>query len=152
MIPQDFLLKLKEIALSCLQKHSLDLIDIKCAGYTRPTLTIFIDRPEGGITIEECAIMNRQISEEFDASGILATSYILEVCSPGVDRLLKNKNDFSRVINKTVRCYLAQAIGNSKEIEGRVQEVNEECVVFDTEGGFTNVPYGNMIKAQQKIN
>lgn len=151
MINQEILEKLKEIVLSCLKKNNLELFEINYYGRGKPQLTILIDRPQGGITIDECAIMNRIISEALDSANILDSSYVLEVSSPGVDRPLKERGDFSRVINKRIRCILLEPISGKKEIEGKVCETNDESVTLDTDSGYIKILYNNITKAKQIV-
>lgn len=149
MIEGGTLERLKEITLSCLKAHNLELIEISCHGAKRPLLAILIDRPEGGITIDECALMNRLISEAFDSADVSNSGYMLEVSSPGIDRPLKVKNDFYHVINKKVRCFLAEPIKAKREIEGLVKEVREELVILDTDDGEMEIAFNNLAKAKQ---
>lgn len=151
MINQEILQQLEEIVLSCLKKNNFVLVEMNYSGRNRPLLTMLIDRPEGGITIEECAAMNKIISEALDSANILNSGYILEVSSPGVDRPLKKKDDFSRVINKEVRCFLVEPINAKKEIIGVVREISDEYVTLDYHNGHIKIPYTNITKAKQKI-
>lgn len=151
MIDRETLERLEEIALPCLKAHNLELIEINCHGAKRPLLAILIDRPEGGITIAECTLMNQLISEALDCANVLTSGYVLEVSSPGVGRPLKIKNDFCRVINKKVRCFLTEPIKAKREIEGLVKQVREESVILDTDDGEVEIAFNNLAKAKQII-
>ena len=69
-------------------------------------LRVITDRPEGGITMDECALLNREIGYIIEQKDIIQSRYILEISSPGLDRPLKTKNDFSRSLNRNVKFLL----------------------------------------------
>lgn len=114
-------------------------------------LRIIVDKPEGGITIDECARINNQISNILDEKNILQQRYILEVSSPGLDRPLITKNDFLRCINKEVRLFLSEVINDKREIEGVVSKVEGDSVYIDTGDGICEVPLPKITKAKRII-
>ena len=72
-----------------------------------------------GVTVDECAQASRTLEEVFDAREDLLQSYILEISSPGVERPLRKRRDFERVVGREVciRGYQPLAEG-SKRVEG----------------------------------
>lgn len=84
-----------------MKNQNLDLVDIIYRYEGRGlVLRVLVDKPEGGITLDECAGLNNEISRILDEKDMLQQRYILEVSSPGLDRPLNSKNDFLRCINK----------------------------------------------------
>jgi len=73
-------------------------VDARASGGGR-FLTVFIDRP-GGITVEHCAEVSRQLSRVFEVEGIDYDR--LEVSSPGLDRTLRKAADFARFAGSRV--------------------------------------------------
>ena len=64
-------------------------------------LRVYADK-EGGITINDCEIVNRALGDLLDKDDYIDDAYILEVSSPGLTRPLKKENDFKRSIGKLV--------------------------------------------------
>lgn len=151
MINQEILQRLKDIILPHLKNNNLELVEINYSARNRPLLTLFIDRPEGGVTMEECALMNNIISEALNSANIFNSGYVLEVCSPGIDRPLKEEKDFLRVINRKIICILKEPINAKKEIRGQVKEVDTQTLTLDTDMGKIKIFYRNLIKARQII-
>ena len=85
------------------------LVDI-LSRYERGSLylTVLADRPQGGITLDECAALNRDIGDLIEEKSIIMGSYILEVSSPGLDRPLKTSDDFSRFTRQKVKFFLVR--------------------------------------------
>jgi len=75
-----------------------ELVDARASGGGRH-LSIFIDRP-GGITVDHCAEVSRQLSRVLEVEGIDYDR--LEVSSPGLDRPLCKPADFTRFAGSKV--------------------------------------------------
>jgi len=151
MINQEDLVRLKEIISSCLNGRHLELVEITYDGRRKPVLTMLIDRPEGGVTVEECALANRMVSEALDAAHLLNSGYILEVSSPGVDRPLQEKSDFLRAMNKKVRCFLKEPLAGKGELAGVIKEVSDDGITLSSNEGSLRISYANINKAKQII-
>jgi len=149
---QEIIAELKDIIGDYLKLQGLDLVDLICRHEGRDLIVrILVDRPEGGITLDECAGLNIQISSLLDERGILQTRYILEVASPGLDRPLKTKNDFSRCINKKARFFLNEAVNGKIELEGQISKVENDSVYIDGKNGVIEVPLTKINMAKQII-
>lgn len=103
-------------------------------------LRIFVDRPEGGITIGECAKLNNDIGRFLDEGNLLTEPYVLEVSSPGLDRPLVSKNDFKRNLNKMVKFFLKEKFSGKLEWDGIIKNVNDETVSVDVKGQTLEIP------------
>lgn len=80
-------------------------------------LRIYIDS-EGGAGLDECEKFSRAFDEAFDKLDIIKEAYILEVSSPGVDRVLKTEREFKHYIGRKVEVKLYKAIEGLKEFDG----------------------------------
>lgn len=104
-----------------MEEHSFELVDVE---YVREAgnwyLRAYVDK-EGGITLDDCELVNRAWSDMMDAEDFIEEAYILEVSSPGLGRQLKKEKDFQRSIGEDVdvRFYKGRKIPggkNGKEI------------------------------------
>lgn len=86
-----------------LEELALELVDVEFKREGRDWfLRIFIDKP-GGVTLDDCADVSRQLGAVLDVEDAIETSYRLEVSSPGLDRPLKTARDFERFKGSTVK-------------------------------------------------
>ena len=92
------LVALEGIVESTLAGMGFELVDTQVSGGGR-LLRIFIDRP-GGITVDHCAEVSRQLTRVFAVEGIDYER--LEVSSPGLDRPLRKAADFARFAGSKV--------------------------------------------------
>jgi ribosome maturation factor RimP len=114
-------------------------------------LRILADRPEGGITLGECAVLNSRIGEILDEEDIIKERYTLEISSPGLDRPLKTRSDFLRNLNKKVTVLLREPVNEKWEYQGAVKEAKEDSVDIETDKGVVEIPLSKISKAKQAI-
>jgi len=149
---QETLQELKSLLGDYLKAQELDLVDLIYRYEGRNLfLRILVDKPRGGISLEECARLNNEINRILDEKEILKTRYILEVFSPGLDRPLLTRSDFLRCINRNIRLFLLEAINGKVELEGVITKVEDESVYIDIEGKSVAVPLTKIKKAKQII-
>lgn len=115
------------------------------------TLKILIDALDGGITIKECAQINRQLSELLEKENFFSDRYIVEVSSPGVDWPLKEKKDFQRIISRKIRLYLKEKQEQKGELVGILEEVKDSSVILGIENEKVEIRFDNIIKAKEEI-
>lgn len=121
--------KLEAIALPLLQKANVDLIELKVKRAGRDVHIEFTaDKPEGRITLEACAKLNRAIIDAVDSEGFLGEDYELEFSSPGLDRPLMTQKDFARNLNYDVQVFLKEKIDGKKEYTGKLIAVDQDTL------------------------
>lgn len=114
-------------------------------------IEILADRPAGGISLDECTFLNKKLIQTIEEAGLLAQGFFLEVSSPGLDRPLKTRKDFLRVVNRDIVLFLSQAVANRIEWSGRLKEVKDQEVTIDAGKIQVSIPLNSIIKAKQVI-
>lgn len=144
--------KIKEIIMSILQEENAELVEIiyrREAG--RQVLRILADK-EGGIKLADCARLNERISQVLDERDIIQESYVIEVDSPGIDRLFKTKRDYERAIGRIVRITLSERILDKKEYIARLEEVSDTGVKIDAKKkGIIEISFEKIVRAREEI-
>ncbi len=135
-----------------LRERNLDLIEVIHRYEGKDLfLRVLVDKPEGGISLGECAQLNRELGDILDEKNILEQRYILEVSSPGLDRTLKTENDFKHCLNKKVKFFLNELINNKLEWDGVIDKADETKVYVDTGSIILEIPLDKINKAKQLI-
>ena len=102
-----------------------ELVDVEYVKERDWYLRIFADKT-GGIDLDDCQTISEQLSAKLDEANIIGNAYILEVSSPGIDRILKKDRDFIREAGKVVDVTLYAPLNGKKlfvgELEGRDAE------------------------------
>jgi len=132
-----------------LRSQGIELVDlIYRYGGRDLVLRILADRPQGGITLDDCAYLNSEIGRIMDEKNILEEYCILEVASPGLDRPLKTKSDFLRNLNKKVKLFLSEKINSKMELDGDITGATDTSVYIDIKGEKKEIPLSKIIKGK----
>ena len=99
----------------------------------RSVLRIYVDA-EGGISLDSCAEVSRQVGSVLDVEDILQGAYSLEVSSPGLDRPLFKIEDYRRFIGKVIKMKTRFPIEGRRNFKGVLQAVDDNnCIVLQLE-------------------
>lgn len=91
------------------------------------TLRIYIDR-EGGVSLEDCEKVSRQVSSVMDVEDPIDTEYTLEVSSPGMDRPLYTLAQYARYIGENINVRLRLARDGRRKFKGTILAIEGEEV------------------------
>jgi ribosome maturation factor RimP len=122
--------RIREIAKNCLKDESQFIVDVILNLRRKPKKILVILDGDKGVTIDDCADMNRALSEAFDKAGFLEEHYLLEVSTPGLDHPLKLKRQYYKNKNRKVRVKTASAT-----VEGVLLDVTEESITLQQSSG-----------------
>jgi len=129
--------KTEELIQPILDRMGFELYDVE---YVKEGSTFFlrayIDKP-GGITIEDCVAVSREMNEILDREDYIADAYTFEVSSPGLGRPFKKDKDFERNLNMDVEVKTYAPIDGAKEFVGRLLSYNEDSVTLGYDGDET---------------
>ena len=106
-----------EMAESLLAGSGVELVDVEYVKEKDRYLRVFIDKPEG-IGIEDCQSLSERLEKLLDERDVIPEQYILEVSSPGLDRVLKKPRDFERERGKQVDVSLYEPMDGEKLVVG----------------------------------
>ncbi len=115
-----------------------ELLAIESAGTGRfRTLRIILDRAEGGVTVEDCERVSKDVSPLLDAEAGIRQAFTLEVSSPGLDRKLYSVDDARKFVGRLVRVRTATPVEGSRNFRGRLDAVEgkDELRIVDEETG-----------------
>ncbi|MDP2939283.1 MAG: ribosome maturation factor RimP [Candidatus Omnitrophota bacterium] len=144
--------RIKELIDPILQSKQVDLVELKLGRQKgRLHLRFFVDKPEGGIMLSECADLNVELGKILDEAGLIQEGLVLDVSSPGLDRPLTTVKDFKRVINRDIKVFLSEAIEERKEFQGKLVSVEEDRIIISFENRFVTIPLDKINKAKQAI-
>ena len=91
-------------------------------------LRIFIDK-EGGVTIDDCTNVSHAVDPVLDEADPISVSYYLEVCSPGLNRELKEPYHFEAFVGSEISLTLYKAENGSKSVRGVLEAFNDGIVL-----------------------
>lgn len=117
---------IEEIVQPIVDEKNFEIVDIE---YVKEAgeyyLRVYLDK-EGGISLNDCEVVSRELSEILDKKDPIKDNYFLEVSSPGLDRPLKKDKDFERYKGRDVEIKLYKPINCSKQFEGQLVGLTED--------------------------
>ena len=143
--------KLTQILTEMLTGREVELVDvIYVNGGRRPLARIFVDKQGGGITVNECGKVARELAILTHVDETIPDDLIIEVSSPGIDRPLKTVADFKRNRGKLIR--ITSKIGDKeRDTEGVVSTVEDDKIVLSAKSGDVSFGISNIMRAKQVL-
>ena len=110
------------------QAHGCTLWDVE---YVREGgewfLRLYIDK-DGGVDISDCEAISRAVDPILDEKDPIPDSYSFEVCSAGLERVLKRPGDFEQFLGSTVLVRLYKPVDGRKEVVGTLTGYEDGAV------------------------
>lgn len=111
------------------------------------TLRLYLDRP-GGVTLDDCVDISRQLEDMLDVHTQDAPPYRLEVSSPGLDRPVGKLDDFTRFMGHRAKIRLSTAVNGRKNYSGVLAGVIDEMVHLQVDGEMVSLNYRDITRAR----
>ena len=123
--------KAEELITPIVEANGFELVDVE---YVKEGgtwyLRAYIDK-EGGITVDDCEVINREFGDVLDEKDYISENYIFEVSSPGLDRPLKKEKDYARSIGRDAEVRLYKPINKQKEFIGVLDSYDKTTVTLE---------------------
>lgn len=142
-----------QTALDNLVKNTVEGLGLILWGYEyRPhgesaLLRIFIEKEEG-ISVDDCALVSRQIGAALDVEDIIPVAYILEVSSPGMDRVLFSEEQYQAYIGDKIKIRTRTRIEDRRNFKGLLVSANESIVTVKVDNEEFAIPYESIDRAR----
>ncbi len=140
--------KVFNIAESLCESEAMELVHIEYHHEQRGlVLRIFIDKP-GGVTLDDCTLISRQLSDLLDIHIEDSVPYNLEISSPGLDRPLVKEQDFERFKGESARIKIAQPVNGQSNFKGVLMGISEGSVKIKIDEKSIMIPHKLIVKAR----
>jgi ribosome maturation factor RimP len=130
--------------------QGVELFDLELLGRGKLLLRVMIDSEEG-VSLNDCESFSRSLEALLDVENPIPASYTLEVSSPGLDRPLRNLEDFKKHIGKLARIITTEKIENQNLFIGRILDVDSDFVKLYVHGRELDIPFEKISKARLEV-
>jgi ribosome maturation factor RimP len=152
----EVLATIETLVMPILTELGMELVDLEFRREGRSWfLRLFIDKP-GGVTLDDCAEVSREVSAILEVEDPIEAAYRLEVSSPGIDRPLKKPADFERFAGQLIKLRTRSLLDPDLRGHQRKTFVGELCGLdgnavrlrqTDKRGGEISIPLSEIDKA-----
>lgn len=127
----------------------LELVDVQYRPEGgRQMLRLLIDRPNGGVTIDELARISRELGHLLDAHDAVPGRYYLECSSPGLNRPLVRPEHFRRATGQRVFVRMREPVSGRRQFHGTLAAVGDAAVTIeDPDAGRVELPFADVERA-----
>lgn len=131
-----------------LQLYGVELVEVEYGRQgASDLLRLFIDK-EGGVTIDDCADMSRQVSAVLDKLNIIDNEYMLEVSSPGIDRPIRKPADFEAYVGEAIRLQTDVPVDGRKRFRGVLSGFEEGMICMRVDDAEYRIHIENLKTAR----
>ncbi len=135
-----------------LTEKSFELVDLEYKSEGKGKIVrVFIDK-QGGVNMDDCSVVSRELSILLDVHDIIPSSYNLEVSSPGLTRQLKKPADFGKNIGKKLRLKLLNPIKKQYVLRNvNLVDFVDSTINIEYEGNNYDIPLSSIVKANLEL-
>ena len=110
-------------------------------------LRVYIDS-SNGISVDDCATVSHEVAGILDVEEPISMAYILEVSSPGMDRILFNAQQFSEFLGEDVKMKLNQMVDGRRKIKGEISSVDGEKITIKSDDEHITILFDQIMRAR----
>lgn len=151
--------QVRRVAAGVAGAYGLDVFDVQ---YRREAsgmvLRVQIDRPgpaataEESVSVDDCARVSRDLSAVLDVEDVVPAAYTLEVSSPGLDRPLRQPDDYRRFAGRRVKVVMREPVDGQGFFRGVLAGIDDRTVLIDGESGKRHaVPFALIARANLEV-
>lgn len=139
---------IRELIEPSVEAMGFELVRVRFTGSDTPTLQVMAERPDGTMSVDDCATLSRSISALLDVEDPVPGEYYLEVSSPGIDRPLVRQRDFERWAGFEAKVELAHPRDGQRRYRGRLLGLRGDDIILDGGEGEILLPYNDIASAK----
>ncbi len=132
--------RLLELLQPTIEDMGFEIVRIRLLGGNVATLQLMVERPDGGIDVDECAQVSTAVSAIMDVEDPIVDNYSLEVSSPGIDRPLTRLKDFDSWNGHVAKMETSELIDGRRRFKGTLAGVEDDEVLITLDATKTTDP------------
>lgn len=122
--------RVEELMAGLVDGTDFELVDVEYVSERDWYLRVFVDK-KGGVDLDDCQMLSEKLGAILDHEPLIEGPYILEVSSPGIDRVLKKDRDFVREAGKMVDVTLYAPLNGQKKFTGVLVSRDKNSLVLE---------------------
>lgn len=141
--------QIEKLIAPSIQSMGYELVQVRLMeGNKSRLLQIMAERPDGSMTVDDCANISNQVSAVLDVEDIMPGAYRLEVSSPGIDRPLTKEKDFAEYAGHIAKIETVLPIEGRKRFTGELVGVEAGAVKLTIDNQLVQLPIADIRSAK----
>jgi ribosome maturation factor RimP len=129
------------------------LVRVRLMNQNGLTLQIMAERNDGTMTVQDCEALSQAISPALDVEDPVEKAYHLEMSSPGIDRPMVRKSDFTNWQGHIVKLETSILVDNRKRFKGKIVEVDADGFTIERDAAYgeeprVTIPFSTLAEAR----
>ena len=133
--------QIEALILPSLTSMGFQLVQVKFMDGKSQTLQIMAERPDGSMSLDDCAAISHQVSAVLDVEDTITTAYRLEVSSPGIDRPLVKLADYQAFQGHAAKIETVLPVSGRKRFAGTIKAVEGSNVILTVDKQEFTLPF-----------
>lgn len=138
---------IEETVAKALAAQQVELVDLVIQHQGRKAVLQFFVDKVGGVTLDDCGELTNQIDAVLEMEQLIDGAYVLEVSSPGVQRVLKKPEHFKRFVQERVKVVLKVPLNGRGSFTGVIANADDNAFTLDDGTNQYRFEYANIKKA-----
>lgn len=145
--------EVRDLVEGAIAREGFELVEVEhVVERGKPVLRLYIDTippgtKERGVTVDECSVVSRLVSDLLDVEDVIGGSYALEVSSPGLFRPLTKPEHFARALGERVKVKTFEKVGDRKVFTGILTRREGQSLVVQVDGVEHTLELSQVAKA-----
>ena len=129
-----------QVAEPLCQADGFELVHVEISSDQGTIVRLFLDKQPGGITLDDCVRVSRELGDLLEIHIPKLGKYRLEGSSPGPKRPLKKKADFQRFAGHRIRIETSEPIEGKRKFTGVLEKINDDSVEIAVDNERITIP------------
>lgn len=142
---------IQQLSEPVLAQDATELVELTANRRGGPWFVRLLVDKVGGVTIQDCARLSRRLQAVWDAAGVMAEGYTLEVSSPGLDRPLMSVRDFERALGEQLELHALDERQIPRPMTGQLLAVQPNAIVLKTAHGNLTIELARIRRAHKAM-
>lgn len=138
---------IEQTVATALEASGVELVDLVIQNQGKKKLLQFFVDKVGGVTLDDCGELTDKIDSVLEMENLIDGAYILEVSSPGVQRVLKKPSHFKQFLTQRVKIVLKVPLEGRGFFTGVIASADDEGFTLDDGTNQYRFAYDNIKKA-----
>jgi ribosome maturation factor RimP len=148
---EEIIKRVRLLADPILSSVGMELVEVQYRREARGwVLRLTIDK-EGGVTLDDCTHVSREMGRTLDVDDLISTPYTLEVSSPGLNRPLKTERDYLKYRGHLIRVKTFSPVEDRREFKGKLLGIANHLIEVQIDEKVYQIPLANVAKANLEM-